>query len=133
MRRFSPWHVWNENDAQKEFVKIGEYVLQPGNVHFVVSFLYVVFLVLYAIQAIVRYEPLVPPSLSDAVLKAFLVYVAYSTMMKRYGEQEISTIGMTKELLKMYHLEDIFISSSSQDGEKENDQNNIEHKINNEI
>ena len=100
--------MWNENDAQKEFVKIGEYVLQPGNVHFVVSFLYVVFLVLYAIQAIVRYEPLVPPSLSDAVLKAFLVYVAYSTMMKRYGEQEISTIGMTKELLKMYHLETMF-------------------------
>ena len=31
------------------------------------------------------------------------MYVAYSTMMKRYGEQEISTEGMAKEILAMYH------------------------------
>lgn len=32
-----------------------------------------------------------------------MLYVAYSTMMKRYGEQEISTEGMAKEILAMYH------------------------------
>lgn len=103
LKKFFVWHVWNENDSQKEFVKIGEYVLQPGNVHFIVSLLYVVFLVLYALQAIIKYNPILPPVLSDAMLKAFLVYVAYSTMMKRYGEQEISTEGMAKEILAMYH------------------------------
>lgn len=104
LRKLSPWRAWKENDAQKEFVKIGEYVLQSGNVHFVVSLLYVLFLVLYALQTIMKYEPIVPPTLSDAVLKAFLVYVAYSTMMKRYDEQEISTEGLGKEILEMYHL-----------------------------
>lgn len=103
LKKFFVWHVWNENDSQKEFVKIGEYVLQPGNVHFIVSLLYVVFLVLYALQAIIKYNPILPPVLSDAMLKAFLVYVAYSTMMKRYGEQEISTEGMAKEIWAMYH------------------------------
>ncbi len=103
LKKFFVWHVWNENDAQKEFVKIGEYVLQPGNVHFVVSLLYVVFLVFYALQSIIKYTPILPPILCDAILKAFLVYVAYSTMMKRYDEQEISTEGMAREILAMYH------------------------------
>lgn len=103
LRKFFVWKVWNENDSQKEFVKIGEYVLQPGNVHFGVSLLYVVFLVLYALQSIINYNPILPSTLSDAMLKAFLVYVAYSTMMKRYGEQELSTGGMAKEILAMYH------------------------------
>ena len=103
LKKFFVWHVWNENDSQKEFVKIGEYVLQQGNVHFIVSLLYVVFLLLYSLQAIIKYDPILPPTLSDAILKAFLVYVAYSTMMKRYGEQEISAEGMAKEILAMYH------------------------------
>lgn len=133
LRKFSPWHAWNENDAQTEFVKIGEYVLQPGNVHFVVSLLYVVFLVLYAIQTIVKYEPLVSPSLSDAILKAFLVYVAYSTMMKRYDEQEISTEGIAKEILKMYHLEDVLISSGSPMEEEEKPSPKANDKITLEI
>lgn len=103
LKKFSVWHAWNKNEAQKDFVKIGEYVLQPGNVHFIVSLLYVVFLIFYALQAIIKYEPILPPALSDAMLKAFLVYVAYSTMTKRYSEQEISTEGMAKEILAMYH------------------------------
>ena len=40
--------------------------------------------------------------MNDERLEAFLVYVAYSTMMKRYGEQEISTEGMAKEIWAMY-------------------------------
>lgn len=115
LKKFFVWHVWNENDSQKEFVKIGEYVLQQGNVHFVVSLLYVVFLLLYSLQAIIKYDPILPPTLSDAILKAFLVYVAYSTMMKRYGEQEISAEGMAKEILAMYHWK---LKESSDDKKK---------------
>ena len=105
MHKISVWNIWSKSENQKQFVRIGEYVLQTGNVHFIVSLLYVVYLVWYALQAILGYNPILSSSIDNAILKAFLVYIAYTTMMKRYAEQEMSMVGMSNEILIMFHVD----------------------------
>lgn len=102
--KYGIWSVWDKNDRQRDFVVMGQFVLQSGNVHFIISLSYVVFLVMYALQSIMGYEPILTPSLNNAILKAFLVYIAYTTMVQRYNKQEMSMGGMTVEVLKMYHV-----------------------------
>lgn len=102
--KYGIWSVWDKNDGQRDFVVMGQFVLQSGNVHFIISFSYVVFLVMYALQSILGYEPILTSSLDNAILKAFLVYIAYTTMVQRYSKQEMSMNGMMIEVLKMYHV-----------------------------
>ena len=102
--KYGIWSVWDKNAGQRDFVVMGQFVLQSGNVHFIISLSYVVFLVMYALQSILEYEPILTPSLDNAILKAFLVYIAYTTMVQRYSKQEMSMKGMIIEVLKMYHV-----------------------------
>lgn len=102
--KYGIWSVWDKNAGQRDFVVMGQFVLQSGNVHFIISLSYVVFLVMYALQSILGYEPILTPSLDNAILKAFLVYIAYTTMVQRYSKQEMSMKGMIIEVLKMYHV-----------------------------
>lgn len=105
LRFIGIWGAWEKNKHQHDFVKIGEYVLQSGNMHFVVSFLYVVFLSYYAYQSITGHNIILSPSIDNAILQSFLVYLAYTALLKRYVEQEISTIGMAIKILRMFGIE----------------------------
>lgn len=99
------WKIWNKNDAQRPFVEIGKYMLQPENVHFVCSLLYVLFLVCLSVKSVLGLGDLFSQGIDNAILKAFLVYVAYTTMMMRYKKTEVTVDGTLQEILKMYKLD----------------------------
>lgn len=99
------WKIWNKNDAQRPFVEIGKYMLQPENVHFVCSLLYVLFLICLSVKSVLGLGDLFSQEIDNAILKAFLVYVAYTTMMMRYKKTEVTVDGTLQEILKMYKLD----------------------------
>ncbi len=96
--------IWSTKPRTNEIVDISMYMLQTENMHFLISFLYVIYLFTYAIYNIQQLGAMISPTIDDAILKAFLFYIAFTTMVKRYTETESESEELLMRILKLYHF-----------------------------
>ena len=104
--RIGIWRAWRRSFVQKKLVLIGESILQPGNMHFMISVEYVAFMFVVGFLDFTFGKHLFSEGIDAAIWKAFVLYVAYSTMMTRYQHTEATVDDMAKKIIGMFMLDE---------------------------
>lgn len=101
MRKIGFWKIWEKEESKRKLIIMGDYFFQMENMHFIVSLAYVVFLFMVAYSNISSGAHLFTEGIDNAIWKAFLVYVAYTTMMTRYQKTEATMDDTAREIYNM--------------------------------
>ena len=84
LKNLSPLKDWGEHRYQNYQIDLALYVVNGKNINVLVNFLYLVYLSLSGFCMIQYNAPLFSETLDAAILKAFLIYMAFSGMVKSY-------------------------------------------------
>lgn len=90
-----------EHRYQKYQIELVLYVVNGKNINFLVNFLYLVCLSSSGFCMIQYHAPLFSEIVDSAILKAFLVYMAFSGMVKSYQGKSISSDVLSAKMLSM--------------------------------
>lgn len=101
LKNLSPLKDWGEHRYQKYQIELALYVVNGKNINFFVNFLYLVYLSLSGFCMIQYHAPLFSEIVDSAILKAFLVYMAFSGMVKSYRDKSISTDVLSVKMLSV--------------------------------
>lgn len=93
--------IWEQEESKSKLVVMSDYFFQSENMHFIVSLAYVIFLFTMAFLNISNNAHVFSAENDNAIWKAFLVYIAYSTMMTRYQKTEATVNDTAREIYKM--------------------------------
>lgn len=113
------WRAWKHDAPKQKLIKIGDYFFQTENMHFIISFAYVLFLFLMAFLNISNRGHVFSEGIDNAIWKAFLVYIAYTTMMTRYQKTEATTADTAREIYDMFLKGRIDVVEEKMDRAKE--------------
>lgn len=95
--KHSPLKDWGEHQYQKYQIDLALYVVNGKNI----NFLYFVYLSLSGFFMMQYHTPLVSDTVDFAILKAFLVYMAFSGMVKSYRDKSISSAVLSAKMLNI--------------------------------
>lgn len=101
LKYHSPLKDWGEHRYQKYQIDLVLYVVNGKNINFLVNFLYLVYLSLSGFCMIQYHAPLFSETVDFAILKAFLVYMAFSGMVKSYRDKSISSDVLSVKMLNV--------------------------------
>ena len=87
--RYSPLKNWGNHDYESHREQLAFYLARPSNMVFILYLLYFVLLAVSGYMFIQNGEYLISESFDMAVLKAFLVYIAYTNMRVKAKETEV--------------------------------------------
>lgn len=102
MHKVGLWRAWRYDAPKQKLIKIGGYFFQTENMHFIISFAYVLFLFVMAFLNISNGSHVFSVGIDNSIWKAFLVYIAYTTMMMRYQKTEATTGDTAREIFDMF-------------------------------
>lgn len=105
MLKIGIYRIWRTEPTKRGLLDIGLYSLQPENIHFIYSIGYVVFLIISAYFNLYKGTNVFSPEYDKAILSAFLVYVAYKTMMGHFNRTEMNAEGLMAKIFKLYHVD----------------------------
>lgn len=106
MIKFSPIKD-NGNHRYEQFSEqLALYVTEPLNYNFLFSLLYVVFLSLSAFFNIEYGKDLISKEIDNVILKSFLVFLAFNTMMQKSHETDINTKDLLIKVLGLFEHDD---------------------------
>lgn len=102
----SPLRNW-ENHKYEEFQEeLALYVVQKSNIIFFIYFVYLLYLFISNFVLIQYNKPLITIAIDNAVLKSFLVFLAFSNMVNKSKEVDMkadSLLGKILRLMKSHH------------------------------
>ena len=108
LKKHSPLKDWGEHDYQKFQINLALYLVNGKNINVIVNLLYFVYLFLTAFCEIEYHTSLINEGVDNAILKAFLVFIAFSGMLRAYKDKDISSeklaVKMFSIILSRYHL-----------------------------
>lgn len=87
-------------------IDLALYVIQKNNINFIIYFAYFVFLTIHGFLQIHFNMPLINTEIDNAILNAFLVFIAYSNMRKKSEEIEIEPKPLLEKMLKLMTIHD---------------------------
>ncbi len=87
--RHSPLKNWGNHDYESHREQLAFYLAHPSNMVFILYLLYFVLLAVSGYMLIQNGEYLISESFDMAILKAFLVYIAYTNMRVKAKETEV--------------------------------------------
>jgi len=87
--RHSPLKNWGNHDYEAHREHLAFYLAHPSNMVFILYLLYFVLLAVSGYMLIQNGEYLISESFDMAILKAFLVYIAYTNMRVKAKETEV--------------------------------------------
>lgn len=94
--RFSPLKNWGNHEYERHREQLAYYLVHPSNMVFMLYLIYFLFLAVSGYRFIQYDSFLLSESVDAAILKAFLVFIAYTNMRVKWKETEIEA----KELLQ---------------------------------
>lgn len=100
--RHTPLKDWGNHTYESNREKLAFYLVHPSNMVFIIYLIYFVFLAISGYQLIQDGAYIISESFDMSILKAFLVYIAYTNMRVKAKETEIEA----KELLQQ--IESLF-------------------------
>ena len=89
--RNSPLRNWGNHKYETYNEELALYIRSPKNYNFIFSVLYVIFLCLTSFKQIEYHSYLFSADIDNAILKSFLVFLAFSTMKQKSEDVEINT------------------------------------------
>lgn len=94
--RHTPLKNWGNHTYESHREQLAFYLVHPSNMVFIVYLIYFVFLAISGYMLIQNGKYLISESFDMAILKAFLVYIAYTNMRTKAKETEVEA----KELIE---------------------------------
>lgn len=82
--------------------RLALYIIHPSNIVFFIYFFYLIYLVISSYLTIQNNDYLISKSVDDAILKAFLVFIAYTNMLNKSRESEMDAKIIMRDLLKLF-------------------------------
>ena len=103
----SPLKNWENHKYEAYKEQLGLYVTSPKNYNFLFSFLYTLFLTANAYCQLEFHTFLISTEWDNAILKSFLVFLAFSAMMQKSKETEINSQDLYTKIKGLFlHDED---------------------------
>lgn len=101
IKEFSPLKNWGNHKYEAVRIELALYVINKKNVTFLIYFAYLVFLFLSGFMQIQYNEPLIKENIDSAVLKSFIVFIAFSNMVAKSKETEIEAKPLLTKMLQL--------------------------------
>lgn len=101
----SPLRNWGNHAFESYREELAEYVMHPSNVIAVLYFLYFVFLIVSGYMQIQSNSYLVNKEFDAAVLKAFLVFIAFTNMRIKAKDAELDVKELWRKTLLLFSLD----------------------------
>lgn len=83
IRKYSPLKDWGEHKYQAVQIKLALYILNKSNTNFLLYAIYFIYLTLSGFLQIQYQRPLISTDIDNAILKSFLVFMAFSSMLQQ--------------------------------------------------
>lgn len=97
----------NGHRYEKYFQEMVEYTYQPGNIQFAVNCIYVLFLAATTISQLqTSGESILGKDIDTAVLKSFLVFIAFSNVRTKRGSADFRFSELFRMMYKMWTVHD---------------------------
>lgn len=106
IKEYSPLKDWGNHKFETVKIELALYVISKKNVTFLIYFAYLVFLFLSGFMQIQYNEPLIKENIDSAVLKSFIVFIAFSNMVAKSKETEIEAKPLLTKMLQLITIRD---------------------------
>ena len=104
--RWSPLRNWDEHKYERHKERLSYYLIQPCNVEF---FLYMVYFILLAISGFMQIQygkSLISEGYDAAILKAFLVFIAFTNMKAKAQSSDLDSHKILKLTMGLFVHDD---------------------------
>ena len=102
----SPLRNWGNHKYEAVREELALYIIEPTNINFLIYLAYFVFLVISGFMHFQYNATLVNKDIDDAVLKAFLVFIAYSNVVKNHGSMDFKLNTFVGKVFKLIFTHD---------------------------
>ena len=106
IKNWSPLKNWGNHKYESVRTDLALYVTSKNNIHYIISFAYVVFLIYTSFIHIQYNEVWITKGIDTSIQKSFIVFIAFSTMMTKRKDVEIKAqplLDKIQDLIKMEH------------------------------
>ncbi len=103
--KHSPIRDWKEHKYESYREQLAIYLIQPSNVVFLLYAAYFCFLAITGYRQIQMDSYLISQGYDTAVLKAFLVFIAYTNMRTKWEEADLDVKELFGQTLKLFWRE----------------------------
>lgn len=102
----SPLRNWGNYKYEAVREELALYIIEPTNINFLIYLAYFVFLAISGFMHFQYNATLVNKDIDDAVLKAFLVFIAYSNVVKNHGIMDFKLNTFVGKVFKLVFTHD---------------------------
>lgn len=102
----SPLRNWGNHKYEAVREELALYIVDPTNINFLVYLVYLIFLAVSGFMHFQYSATLVDKDINDAVLKAFLVFIAYSNVVKNYSGMDFKFNTFVGKVFKLIFTHD---------------------------
>lgn len=102
----SPLRNWGNHKYEAVREELALYIVEPTNINFLIYLAYFVFLAISGFMHFQYNATLVNKDIDDAVLKAFLVFIAFSNVVKNHGSMDFRLNTFVGKVFKLIFTHD---------------------------
>jgi len=106
IKEYSPLKNWENHKYEAVKTELALYVISKNNVNFFIYLAYFVYLSLSGFMQIQYNEPLITANIDGAILKAFIVFIAFSNMVSKSKDVEIKTKPLLNKIIRLMTTHD---------------------------
>ena len=106
VKEHSPLKNWENHKYEAVQTELALYVINKNNVNFLIYLAYFLFLSISGLMQIQYNEPLITTNIDSAILKAFLVFIAFSNMVNKSKDVEIKTKPLLDKMIRLITTHD---------------------------
>lgn len=97
----SPLRNWGNHKYEAVAENLSLYILDSSNINFLIYLAYLLFLAASGYMRFQNNTSLIHPEFDEAVLKAFLVFIAYSNVVKHFKDVKFDTKTFIGKIFKL--------------------------------
>jgi len=106
IKEYTPLKNWGNHKYEAVITELALYVINKNNVNFLIYLAYFIFLAISGFMQIQYEKSLITTNIDGAILKAFLVFIAYSNMISKSKDVEIKAKPLLDKMLRLITTHD---------------------------
>lgn len=101
IKEFSPLKNWGNHKYEEFQEELALYVIKKNNIIFFIYFIYLLYLFISNFIQIQYNRPLITVAIDNAVLKSFLIFIAFSNMINKSNQVDIEAKTLLNKIIKL--------------------------------
>ena len=101
IKEFSPLKNWGNHKYEEFQEELALYVIEKNNIIFFIYFIYLLYLFISNFIQIQYNRPLITVAIDNAVLKSFLIFIAFSNMINKSNQLDIEAKILLNKIIKL--------------------------------